>query len=242
MNFLDNLSKAQIENGAFPLREILENSLYYPSSGIDGGVIKDCNTLERHKRITSFIFSDYLMGEAALTENQDTFQGYHIIATRSLVKADLAPMGWKPKLPPEFNLQEYQRESDKWKPFSSWIVYERDTDRTDQHGPIRFSLLYIGGEGVATYQALYWTNKIAARALAIIQPGTGFGGNWTDFNSESGPLAWVINTNLAGTPDIIYNGGYGQNYNDFGWKNYKQERIISNYYGVSGEVRVYTKK
>jgi hypothetical protein len=25
--------------------------------------------------------------------------------------------------------------------------------------PERFSLLYIGGEGVATYQALYWTHR-----------------------------------------------------------------------------------
>jgi hypothetical protein len=41
------------------------------------------------------------------------------------------------------------------------------------HGPARFSLLFVGGEEVATYQALYWGNKVTATTIAIVQLGTG---------------------------------------------------------------------
>jgi hypothetical protein len=101
-------------------------------------------------------------------------------------------------------------------------------------------LLYIGGEGVATYQALYWSNKTAPKALAIIQPGTGFGLNWTDFREQGAPLNWVVCNNPAGQqPDILYYGGIGKNYAHFDWDGYQRFRIIQDYYGEGGEVGVW---
>src|SRR5674476_982995 len=50
-------------------------------------------------------------------------------------------------------------------------VYERLEKFDDNFGPLKFSLLYIGGEGVATFQALYWAKKKTAKAVAIIQYG-----------------------------------------------------------------------
>ncbi len=38
---------------------------------------------------------------------------------------------------------------------------------------------------VATHQALFWTNRKSAKALAIIQPGAGFGLKWTDFRDKT---------------------------------------------------------
>lgn len=241
MNFFESLSKEEIEKGQLPHKNILWNSLFYPSSGFDGGVIKDCNTLARQREIFSFIYCDYTAGKIALHEAQSTFRGYHVFASRQVKKDELIPRGWKPKLPPDFDLERYESYKDLWQPFCTWIVYERDLNESEDHGPKRFSLLYIGGEGVATYQALYWSNKFVPTALAIIQPGDGFGFNWTSFGDEKGPLAWVVNQNPAGTPDIIYFGGIGKGYS-MTWKKYKQERIISNYYGIGGEVKVYTKK
>ncbi|MCF8227153.1 MAG: hypothetical protein K9J30_14850 [Bacteroidales bacterium] len=111
------------------------------------------------------------------------------------------------------------------------------------HGPKRFSLLYLGGEGVASYQALYWTNQMKPKALAIIQPGTGFGLNWTDFRDENRDLGWVVRNNPSGEPDIIYYGGYGSGYNDFAWNGYSETRIIHHYYNYNnGEVRVFTRQ
>ncbi len=239
MNWLTKLTKEEIETGKFPLKDILQNSLYYPSCGFDGGVVKDCNTAARDLDIVSFIYCDYASGKDAFLEAQNTFSGYHLLGCRDVTHSELTPNGWSPTFPPGIDKQQYMQYSADWKPFIMWSVFERDAIRDESHGPERFSLLYLGGEGVATYQALYWTNNISARAIAIIQPGTGFGLNWTDFRDENGALAWVINNNPAGQPELYYYGGYGSNYNNFNWRNYQINRKIENYYGNFGEVGIW---
>jgi len=57
--------------------------------------------------------------------------------------------------------------------------------KDESYNPKRFSLLYIGGEGVATYQALYLSNRIKPKIVTVINPGTGFGLNWTDFRERN---------------------------------------------------------
>lgn len=96
-------------------------------------------------------------------------------------------------------------------------MYERDADKTEEHGPERFSLIYIGSEGVATYQALYHSHGIVLAALCIIQPGTGFRWNWTDFLAPDEPLHQMVEDHPSGKPSIFYYGGYGQGYDDFAW-------------------------
>ena len=242
MNWLEKLTSERIQNGNFPLMDILQNSFYYPSCGFDGGIIKDINTVGRDHKIVSFVYCDYATGEKAFRQEQNTFLGYHVLGSRSVSHSELTPKGWQPKFPPQFNLNEYQRFKDTWKPFIHWTVYERDENRGDEHGPTRFSLLYLGGEGVASYQALYWSNRTSAKALAIIQPGTAFGLNWTDFTDSNGALAWVINNNPIGQPELIYYGGYGKGYSDFKWHGFVRSRIIRSYYNEGGEVQVWTKK
>lgn len=243
MSYLDTITKQKIETELLPISEILQDSLYYPSCGFDGGVVKDCNTIGRDFRICNFIYCDYARGIQAFSEMQNTFIGYHILGSRSVRRSELIPAGWIPSIPPNFDLAEYQRYKDEWKPFIHWTVYERDESRVEDHGPKRFSLLYLGGEGVATYQALYWTNKTCPKALAIIQPGNGFGHNWTNFKDKNASLAWVVYNNPAGIPQIIYYGGYCGPYDDFDWSEYAELRIINSYYGnrIDGEVRVLKK-
>ncbi|MFM2230433.1 MAG: hypothetical protein RL607_1691 [Bacteroidota bacterium] len=242
MSFIDNLTKQEIENGKFPLAEILKNSIYYPSSGFDGGIIRDCNTLGRDLGISSFIYCDYASGEQAFRQLQNSFLGYNVIGSRNVKIQELIPNGWQPQIPPSINVQDYTRYREHWDQFCVWSIYERDKNRAEDHGPNRFSLFYIGGEGVATYQALYWSNNFSAKGLAIIQPGTGFGFNWTDFTDKDGALSWVVNNNPSGQPEIIYYGGYGQCYDDFKWPNFCEVRTINPYYhNNGGEVRIWKK-
>jgi len=243
MSIFSSITKQQIEEGELPLREILHNSFYYPSCGFDGGVVRDCNTKAKELNIVSFIYADYATGEKAFNEAQNSFLGYHVLGSRNVKHSELTPNGWLPQFPPNFNLLRYRLFKDTWLPFITWTVYERDDDRAEEHGPKRFSLLYIGGEGVATYQALYWSNSTSPKALAIIQPGTGFGLNWTDFRDKNGALAWVVRSNPAKQPDTIYYGGYSKGYDDFAWEHFAQDRIITPYYhGFGGEVRIWKKK
>ena len=240
MNWLAELTREKIEKGPLPLKELLENSLYYPSSGFDGGVVKDCNTVGSDHQITSLISCDYGVGEQAFLDQRDSFLGYACIGNRRVFLNELLPSTWNPSFPPNFNKRYYTQYKDTWSPFVQWAVFERLPSRDRPHGPDRFSLLYLGGEGVATYQALYWSNKQRPKALAIIQPGHAFGLNWTNYTEQASPLHWVVKNNPAGVPSMIYYGGYGRNYSDFSWSEYLAQRKISPYYYPEhGTVMVY---
>jgi hypothetical protein len=235
MSILTHLTPDQVLSQPLPIGELLENSLYYPSSGFDGRVVKFFS-----KRTNSFVFCDYGVGENALFQEMNHFYGYQVLAHRPLTMEELVPNGWKMKLPPQFNMTEYYSQRDFIKaPFAHWIVYDRLEEFTDDHGAKRFSLIYIGGEGVATYQALYWSNKKCPKILAIIQPGHGFGFNWANFGDPDGPLAWVVYNNRYGRPDTILYGGSGSGYEVLNWKGYRLMDTITSYYGQSGTVTVW---
>ena len=46
-----------------------------------------------------------------------------------------------------------------------------------------FLILHIGGEACATFDAIYVSNKINPKAIAILNPGEGFGDNWTQLRN-----------------------------------------------------------
>lgn len=75
------------------------------------------------------------------------------------------------------------------KPFAKWVVFERRNLHRRSDKPDRISLLYICAEAIAAFQQLYVTRRICPQHIGIIRPGTGFGGNWTDFRDQNGLLA-----------------------------------------------------
>lgn len=234
-DFLNTLTESIIQNEVLPIQALLKDSLYYPSAGLDGGVVKYFG-----KTVQSFVYCDYATGENRLLAELETFRGYHVVGHRSIKKEELTPGGLVMQKPRNINQQEYLAYKDFFKrPFAHWAVSERDNDKDESYGPERFSLLYIGGEGVATYQALYWSNKLVPNILAIIQPGTGFGLNWTNFKSKDGSLAWVVNNNPYGIPGTVLYGGYGQRYDDFDWHGFHYTNTIIPYYLMEGLVTVW---
>ena len=207
LDILNKLTPETIAHGEFPIRELLYNSVYYPACGFDGGVIRDCNVNRKDWKVLSFVYCDYNATQWDLKETEMP-RGYRILGQRQLTEHDLVPNGWTPQFPPNLDMQRYQdtvRVFANKHPFATWMVFERLPEFDETHGTKRFSLLYICGEGVATYQALYWTHGIAPLAIAIIQPG-GFGGNWTNFFAKSDPFYWTVNNNPAGMPDCVYCG------------------------------------
>ena len=91
------------------------------------------------------------------------------------------------------------------KPYCSWSIFQLREDVPAIHGPPRFSLLYLCADGVAAFQALYYANSASPKAVAVIQPGTAFGGNWTDFENPSGIFADTVLGNPQGSPQILLN-------------------------------------
>lgn len=167
---------------SFDLNNILENSLYYPCCGFDGDPIKYFAG-----NVHSFVYADYGVSKAAFeAEVSKGLLGYHLKHHEDISEQQLAPKGMRIIVYPdqeEMKSLEFHRSFMK-EPFAQWVVYERDADLAEAHGPSRISLLFICGDGALTYQTLYLQNGIVPAIMAVIQPGHGFGGNYTNFYSD----------------------------------------------------------
>ena len=198
---------AENPSSPFPLKEILRDSLYYPSSGLDGDPIRYLSG-----NIHSFIYVDYGIGSDELEAelNNPGFNGYHKILSRSITEKGLTPNGWQPSPPSRHDGDPAIYRDDMVKPFVTWSVFQRDDGLDSEHGAERFSLLYLCADGVAAFQALYLSNQCFPQGIAIIQPGHAMGGNWTDFTDPSKSLAKNVLSNPVGKPQILLFGGIGE--------------------------------
>jgi hypothetical protein len=193
------LTPSAIEDGPFPLRAVLEDSLFYPASGIDGTPIR--YWLED---ILSFVYADISYSRSTFEDAilADSPSGYSILGIRNLSPQDLTPLGWKPTIPAGLDRESYLStlkmvDASVNSAFGLWIVFERGSSLGDSHGPIRFSFVFLRSEAVAAYQAIYVENNICPKMLAVIRPGVGFGGNFDTFEEV---LLRVMKSNPAGMP------------------------------------------
>lgn len=200
--FLSAITASSFRDAPFPLDEVLEDSLFYPASGTDGTPI-------RHwlPGILSFVYVDSSTTEAehdrVLIEAPP--KGYSVLGKRRLSPTDLTPNGWSPMPPEGIEPKRYMQlmkmsGASPATAFATWTVFERESHLTDEHGPPRFSLLFLRAEGVAAYQALYISNKVCPKAIAIIRPGTGFGGNFSNFEEV---LLKTLQSNTSGMPEHL---------------------------------------
>ena len=221
--WLTALTPTTMTRERLPLKELLEGSLYYPASGCDGDPVKYLGGV-----VLSFVYVDYsFTHDKWMNEIRcPGFRGYHLLSTRSVPETELSPCGWPPPIPPALLKEEQSPQRSVTEPFCEWSIFERDQDMGVDHGPQRFSLLYIRFEGVAAYKSLYVENNATPDVIVIIQPGTCSGGNWTDFRDEKAILARTVLGNPAGTPHFLLYGGYGSrgDYNTPCWSQFSKSR------------------
>ena len=198
--WLMKLTAETMANDPFPLYEVLQDSLYYPGAGTDGKPVRWLagNTC-------SFVYTDYGVSRSrllnALNDEHSGFRGYRILCLRDVTMKELVPNGWTPTLPRSCDENPRAWSEHFSKPFCIWTILERLSDYPAEHGPERFSLLYLCGEGVASYQALYNSNCVKPKILFLIQHG--FGGNWTNFENQNAIFARSVAANPAGMPDWL---------------------------------------
>ena len=200
MSWLHEIDETNIKN-SLPLEKILKDSLYYPASNIDGDPVKYL-----HREIQSFIYVDYAMTPERLHQeiNNRGFEGYEVHASRFVEENELAPIGWQPaSLQDSDGDLSRMNESRTATPFYKWHVFRRKNGFTEEHGPERFSLLYLCADGAAAFQALYHGNQAYPKAIAVVGPGTGFGGNWTDFRERDKILGRSVMENPHGQPELM---------------------------------------
>ena len=200
--WLSGISGETMQEQPFPLCDILQDSLYYPASGLQGAPIQ---YLAGH--ILSFVYVDYgycreeFRGEL----EHPGIMGYDCLGIRA-VEQELAPENWRLE-----DLRRYDGDpkihKNRMKPhFCDWVVFRRREEYGNDHGPDRFSLLFLCADGVEAFQVLYAQNNLTPKAIAIIQSQ---GGNWTDFGDSMKILGRSVLGNPGGKPELLLNGGRG---------------------------------
>jgi len=204
--WLDDLSPAAMQEIKVPMGKILTDSVYYPASGIDGRPVQYLSKITR-----SFIYVDQSISSEEIHEAfiNEGFKGYHLLGERKVQEVELTPKRpvWH-DTPTEQDGDPQKYHKAGWEhvfaqPYALWTVWERNKEYDYKHGPNRFSLLIICGDGVASFDALYYSHKCKPLALCIIAPGTGFGLNWTDFRQPGLILHRLAMNNPAGIPECI---------------------------------------
>ena len=226
--WLSRVDPATIRDAEFPLDDILRDSLYYPASGFDGDPVRYLAG-----NVLSFVYVDYSLSRKKLDRELSSrgFRGYEVIARRNVKTKELVPrertppplspadggdfqyrkwmIRWTP--PPSFEDGNPFKHRDKMKkPFCSWIIMQRRMEMPASHGPKRFSFLYLCADGVAAFQALYVANGMFPALVAVIQPGTGLGLNWTNFECPERIFTRSVLENPVGRPRILLYGGRGK--------------------------------
>ena len=214
MTKLNELTAERITNGPVPLDDLLRGSVFYPACRTDGRPIKLCNTLWRHLGVDSYVYCDFDMSEEAFLADTRTMRGYHVVAHRHLDPSEYIPEGWTLEMAPE---RGDGRRGGYWDTFlghggparcACWAVFERNADRGLEYGPERLSVLFVCGEGLATFQQLYCSRGMAPKMVCFIQCW-GFAGNWTNFSAVGAPFHRTVQKYGASLPEWLCFGDCG---------------------------------
>ena len=216
----------------FNIKLFLENSAFYPASGVDGSHL---NVLTQ-QGIKNFIHIDYSMPkeevQLALSTNFLSL-GYQLKKISEVHKSQITPNGFKPIANIPFNEHERDRlerldfirdcfNGVNLTPFALLAEYELE----EKDKSIKLSILHIGGEACATFEATYLTNGINPKAVVIIKPAEGFGDNWTLFTNSDFRLHQMlklnVHTNKQVMPKYLILEGNGDEENPNAcWQDYK---------------------
>jgi hypothetical protein len=185
-------------------------TLYYPGSETDGHPIHYFG--EAHA-IHCFVYADYHYAESDVIErlsdpsHPEHPKGYQLVERRHLEKSEITPHGFIPHLPPPAPDDDLAWQQPEGGPFAQWAVMERLPEYGEKHGPARWSVLHIGGEGVATFDALF-CQRDQKLPYAILLQDQGYGGQWIYFGGEDSPLWKLIRMTDRRPPEWLLAGNY----------------------------------
>lgn len=153
--------------------------VYYPGSGFDGHAVK---LFGSSHSAHSFIYVDYGITrdriKQELADPAHTFRGYRTVGVIRLGMEDLTPSGWLPHPPQPIR---HPFIAGTIEPFGLLAVLELDNLFDHRHGPWRLAVLFLGADGIATYDALFCQKDGTQSPFAILLQDHGFGGNYDRF-------------------------------------------------------------
>ena len=190
--WLDGDSPARFDRETF----FASRTVCYPGSGDDGQPAKLCALSHAAH---SFIYVDQAVDRDILlkrvNDRGNGFRGYAIAHQESVSRDVLRPSGWTSHVSEDEARDSARFRNGFVEPFGWFVALDRQGGGED-HGPRRLAILFIGGDGIASYDALYCQGDgTPAPFLAVIQDH-GFGGNYSRFGQ--GGLLELI----AGRTDV----------------------------------------
>ena len=165
-------------------------TLYYPGYGDDGHPVSLCN---RSHAVHAFVYVDYGVDHKTISgrvhNSNEGFRGYEVVYEEEVTEDTLRPGGWKQHVNPKGLPSDLYWFADiaDIEPFAWFVVLQRDEEYDDAHGPERIAGLFIGGDGHATYDALYCQGDGTAAPFLVVIQDHGSGGDWDKF-SQGGIL------------------------------------------------------
>jgi hypothetical protein len=184
----------------FPIEQVLSDSVFYPASNNDYYPIYAYSGFSY-----SFVYVDPHIKKQP--ENQ-TLRGYDLAMSREVLREELCNKPYKALLPTvsDGNLKKLREMShlpdwagNQGKPFALWQIYERK-ERFNWGDPERISVLRITGEGIAAYQALYYSNQVKPLLLFNLCCTCC---TWSIFEERNGFFNRVVLASPAGHPDYM---------------------------------------
>ena len=162
-------------------------TIYYPGSGDDGQPVKLC-ALSHVAHAFVYVDLEYRWNTLAerLAHPEYGFSGYEPVHHEDVSQNQLRPGGWTRHVERE-DVERSKSFRDFFaKPFARFAVLERQGDDED-HGPKRIAILFICGDGFASFDALYCQeDDVPPPFLIVIQDHTYmFGdGNYERFDRD----------------------------------------------------------
>lgn len=160
--------------------------LFNPGAGTEGSPIRVFN---KAHAVHVFMYVDYGYTEDEIDRelSDRAFLGYHLIHEERISPKRLTPK------PITYHLTEEElreiAESYKWygipttNRFCILKIYERDAELGDGHGAARFAIVYVGGDAIAAYDAIFGNTDRSPFACVI--ENYGFSLTYSPFGAGS---------------------------------------------------------
>lgn len=155
--------------------------VFYPGAGFDGHAVEVFgSTHSAH----CFVYADYGIDQTALElelgHEKYAFRGYSSLCRVSLTQRQLTPQNWTSHVRPGEVPDYHFAQATKERPYGFVEILARNPEFDEAHGAARLAILFLGADGVATYDALFCQDHSQPLYAALLQDH-GFGGGYTNF-------------------------------------------------------------
>lgn len=176
----------------------------YPGSGNDGHAVR---TFGKAAAAHCFLHIDYAVPEAVirrkLAHPVQGFRGYRATILLNVTERELSPSGWVPHLRQD-RLDRLVPLLPAVTPYALLAVLDRLDGFDEDHGPATLAVLFLAGDGHASFDALFCQKDSLRAPFAMLLEDHGFGGDYSRWGA--GGITNEIAVNRGVLADLLLVG------------------------------------